>query len=45
MSHRIALVIIAAAIALATAPAAAADNHISDPARVPWGVVVNSFSS
>lgn len=47
MSHRIALVaviVVAAAIGLATAPAAAAENHVSDPASIQWTVAHNSFS-
>jgi hypothetical protein len=44
MSHRIALIVIAALIGLATAPAAAAENHLSDPSLIPWRVVTNSFS-
>ncbi len=44
MSHRIALIVMAALIGLAGAPAAVADNHISDPSLIPWRVVTNSFS-
>jgi hypothetical protein len=44
MSHRIALIVIAALIGLASAPAATADSHVIDPSLIPWRVVTNSFA-
>ena len=44
MSHRITLIVMAALIGLASAPAAAADSHLSDPGLIPWRVVTNGFS-